>query len=195
FIYNDLLRRSGAIVISSSRGTELSFEDESIQNGYFTEEILRALTSSVADRNRDNVVTPSELSKHVQAAVANATRGAQHPVVDHNNTVVELAFPVVSVAAGVTTRAASTLPARAPRQRGLELAQADSVPCASVPATPKPPGCSCRTPGGEPASAGWLVLSGVACLLLRRRKLARGLGRAQARQPFRTAQRGGCQQA
>ena len=183
FIYNDLLRRSGAIVISSSRGSELSFEDESIQNGYFTEEILRALTSGVADRNRDGAVSPSELSQHVQGAVAKATSGAQHPVVDHNNPTVEFAFPVVSAAAGVTTRTMTALPARAPRQRGLELTQASPAPCVTVPTTPKPPGCGCRAAGGGSNSLAGTAIALLGWLL--RRRL--GLRRAQPRDALRAA--------
>ena len=36
-IYNDLVRRSGAIVFSSSRGGEFSYECDRIRNGYFVE--------------------------------------------------------------------------------------------------------------------------------------------------------------
>ncbi|MCK4828662.1 caspase family protein, partial [bacterium] len=38
FIYNDLIRRSGAIVISSSKGNEASMEMDALKNGCFTEE-------------------------------------------------------------------------------------------------------------------------------------------------------------
>ncbi len=53
FIYTDLARRSGAVVFPSSRGGELSYESPAWQNGLFTEELVRALTTSVADQNGD----------------------------------------------------------------------------------------------------------------------------------------------
>jgi hypothetical protein len=145
FIYNDLLRRSGAIVLSSSRGTELSFEDDSLQNGYFTEQILRAFTGDVADANHDGLVSPAELSSYVESAVASATGGAQNPTVDHNNTVVDFAFPIVRSAAPIASRASDALPADAPRGRGLVLTDSASAPC--VPGAPTPHGCGCRVVG------------------------------------------------
>ena len=43
FIFNDLFRRSGAVVFSSSRGSEFSYESDAAGNGYFTECILAGL--------------------------------------------------------------------------------------------------------------------------------------------------------
>ena len=162
FIYNDLLRRSGAIVLSSSRGTESSFEDESIQNGYFTEQILRAFTGDVADRNHDGLVSPPELSSYVQSAVSAATNGAQHPTVDHNNTVVDFGFPVMRSAAPIAARAVASLAPRPPQERGLELADAAaSSPTSCVPSTPPPHACGCRAAGLDQRGPGGL-LSGAA---------------------------------
>jgi hypothetical protein len=49
YIYNDLVRRSGAIVFSSCRGDEVSYESAEYENGLFTEYILRALGGGGAD--------------------------------------------------------------------------------------------------------------------------------------------------
>jgi len=35
YIYNDLVRRSGAIVFSSCKGGEFSYESDKIKNGFF----------------------------------------------------------------------------------------------------------------------------------------------------------------
>jgi MYXO-CTERM domain-containing protein len=167
FVYNDLLRRSGAIVFSSSRGSEYSFEDASIENGHFTEEILRALTSSVADSNSDGQVSSDELRKHVSQAVAAATHQQQHPTVDHDNPVVKFGFPVVAAAAPVAMRHdPGSVPASA-EVRALVFEPA-AAPC--VPATRPPPGCNCRSArGSEDAHAAWLW-SLVALLAMRRRR-------------------------
>src|SRR5881296_3763418 len=45
YIYNDLTRRTGALVFSAAHAGELSFESPKIQNGVFTWEIVDALVS------------------------------------------------------------------------------------------------------------------------------------------------------
>lgn len=85
FIYNDLIRRSGAIVFSSSRGGEFSFESEKIENGFFTEELLRAFESANADTNNDKKVSTDELRQYVIGAVSKQTKGKQNPTVDRDN--------------------------------------------------------------------------------------------------------------
>ncbi|MBU0756339.1 MAG: caspase family protein, partial [Planctomycetes bacterium] len=60
YIYNDLIRRSGAIVFSSCRGGEFSYENDDLQNGLFTEEIMNALNAGRADFNHDGRVSVDE---------------------------------------------------------------------------------------------------------------------------------------
>ena len=84
YIFYDLLRRTGAIVYSSSRGHEFSYEDPAIQNGWFTEKVLEAL-SGAADRDQDGWVDTQELRRFVTPLVAEATHGRQHPSVDRDN--------------------------------------------------------------------------------------------------------------
>ena len=84
-IMQDLTRRSGAVVLASSLGQESSLEAPAWSNGAFTEELLRALQSDVADTNRDGEVSVGELVRHVTAAVPKLTGGRQHPNVEQDN--------------------------------------------------------------------------------------------------------------
>jgi len=94
YIYNDLARRTGAIVFSSSRGTESSFERESWENGAFTAELKAAIGSSVADANNDGMVSTEELRRYVSSELAKRTDDLQHPTVDRDNLEVVLELPV-----------------------------------------------------------------------------------------------------
>ncbi|MBX2797202.1 MAG: caspase family protein [Myxococcales bacterium] len=84
FIYADLRRRSGTIVLSSSSGTEVSYESDRLRNGFFTHAVLRALRGE-ADADADGGVDTDELRTFVAATVREATRGAQNPRVDRDN--------------------------------------------------------------------------------------------------------------
>jgi len=94
YIGNDLRRRSGAIVLSSSRGGEFSYERDDIQNGVFTEEILAALTGPRADADRNGIVTTDELRAYVATAVPLQTGDLQHPTVDRDNIFQSFGFPL-----------------------------------------------------------------------------------------------------
>ncbi len=142
YIYNDLVRRSGAIVLSSSQGAELSYELDQFENGAFTEAILRALTSRAADRDGDGAVSIDELTAYVGPAVAASTARRQHPAVDRDNLAVRLRLPVVAV------RAPTGSPGPAPVRRG----------------------CACGQGGG--ASWGAVLLLLAAALAARRRARA-----------------------
>jgi len=89
-IFNDFRRRSGAFVFSSSRGGESSYEDSIIKNGYFTAALLQGLKDSAADRDDDKVVSLKELQRYVSQAVAERSKGAQHPTVDRDNLSLQL---------------------------------------------------------------------------------------------------------
>jgi hypothetical protein len=94
YIYNDLVRRSGAIVFSSSKGGELSYERSDIQNGLFTKSIMKALTTKDADKNGDGIVSTDELREYVSADVGKASNDLQHPTVDRDNIYQKFGFSV-----------------------------------------------------------------------------------------------------
>ena len=97
FIYADLARRSGAIVFSSCRGGEVSFEDGTVKNGYFTKGIIDAFAGKAADANGDGVVDTDELRSYVARTVAEKTEGAQNPTVDRDNIYQKFFFPAGGV--------------------------------------------------------------------------------------------------
>ena len=95
-IMQDLARRSGAIVLASSLGQEASLEASTWRNGAFTEEILRALQSGVADTNQNGQLDIEELSAHVTGAVPRLTGERQHPNVERDNPQQHFALPITS---------------------------------------------------------------------------------------------------
>ncbi len=93
YLFNDITRRTGAIVFSSCRGGELSYESELIENGYFTEMLMRSFKSGDADNNGS--VSVDELRRYVSDAVSKETKGAQNPVVDRDNLYQKFGFPKI----------------------------------------------------------------------------------------------------
>jgi len=95
YLYNDLNRRSGAIVFSSSRGGEVSYEGGPVKNGFFTAKILECLRDAEADGDGDERVTTDELRTYVSGKVSELSRGRQHPVVDRDNLYQKMSFPLL----------------------------------------------------------------------------------------------------
>jgi MYXO-CTERM domain-containing protein len=153
YIYNDLARRTGTIVLSSSRGAEQSYELDELNNGVFTEEILIALTSGAADLDKDGLVSSEELRRHVARGVAARTSDKQHPTVDRDNLDAFLAIPVTGSASGIVGRTDAPIPpddAALAEATPRSLANAGSGDFAK---TRAPAGCGCRT--GAVAPVGW----------------------------------------
>lgn len=163
YIYNDLTRRTGAIVISSSRGSEFSYELPEIANGVFTEEILLALTTDRADRNHDGTISTDELRRHLAEEVPKRTQDQQHPTVDRDNLEVRFGFPVVPTAANIVTR--QTLPT-SDTDPGEKNANGDEKP----PVVTRPRGCGCDVAQNQDGPAWTLVATLVMTMMLRRRK-------------------------
>lgn len=92
YIYQDLAKRTGAIVFSSSRGGEYSFESKKLENGLFTEALLQALSGKAADQNKNGSISEEELQKYVNKEVATLSSDLQHPTVDRNNLYLRLSF-------------------------------------------------------------------------------------------------------
>jgi WD40 repeat protein len=167
FLFNGILRGSGAIVFSSSRGSELSFETEALHNGVFTQALLEALAGPDADADGDGRLAIPELRAYVARRVAEVTDGAQNPTIDRDNLAASLALPVVPAARAIAER--TEAPAA-----DYVIARGD----ASV-APPPPParsarGCGCGTSAGGSGLA--LVV-----LVLASTRLRRGSRRAAAR--------------
>jgi WD40 repeat protein len=95
YIYDDLTRRTGSIVFSASHAGEMAFESSQIQNGFFTHEILEALSSEQADRNLDGRISVDELEAFVSLKVALMTGGVQRPTVDRDNIDERFSFPLL----------------------------------------------------------------------------------------------------
>lgn len=95
FIYNDLSRRSGAIVFSSSKGGEFSYERSDIQNGLFTKSIINALSSTIADKNNNGIISIDELRDFVSSDVTKTSNSLQHPTVDRDNIYQKFGFEIV----------------------------------------------------------------------------------------------------
>ena len=93
FIHNNLSKRSGAIVFSSSRGGEISYESSSLENGFFTQGVLAAFTDKLADKNEDKIISTDELKEYVSKTVSEKTGDLQHPSVDRDNIYLTIAFP------------------------------------------------------------------------------------------------------
>jgi hypothetical protein len=95
YIYNDLSRRSGAIVMSSSRGGEASFELDSLRNGAFTSAILDALATRDATPDKNAIVSVDAMRRYVAGKVAAITNDRQHPTVDRDNLEAKFGFRVL----------------------------------------------------------------------------------------------------
>lgn len=92
FIYNDLFRRSGTVVFSSSQGGEFSYEPRVWSekgNGFFTQAVLEGLQGK-ADQNADNTLLKQELFAYVRERVKALTYDKQHPTIDRDNLKQEL---------------------------------------------------------------------------------------------------------
>lgn len=73
----DIRRRTGAVVLSSSRANESSFERSDLAHGVFTEALIQGLENG--QRSVDG------LRAHAAEVVPTLTFGAQHPTIDRDN--------------------------------------------------------------------------------------------------------------
>src|SRR5262249_21969812 len=85
YIHQDIFRRTGAVVFSSSRGGEFSYENDALKNGLFTKALLKGLGEKAADTDQDGAVSLAELRIYVAAEVARLSEDRQHPAVDRDN--------------------------------------------------------------------------------------------------------------
>ena len=101
FIYADIARRSGAIVLSSSMPNETSAEAGYLGNGLFTEGLLNALTDPGLDPSGDGWVSVTELFEATYAFVTRESDlddgdgPGQHPVIDRDNLQIDVRLPLL----------------------------------------------------------------------------------------------------
>lgn len=73
------MKNHNVMLFLSSRSTETSLESASMQNGYFTDALQKALRGG-ADANLDRIITARELFNYVSKNVKESTGNRQHPV-------------------------------------------------------------------------------------------------------------------
>jgi uncharacterized caspase-like protein len=78
-LFIDLRKNTGTTTISSSGGTQISWEDANYKNGIFTYCLLLALKEQKADLDKDGKIMLSELKDYVQNKVSEITKGKQQP--------------------------------------------------------------------------------------------------------------------
>lgn len=95
YLFNDVARRTGAVVFSASRGDQLSYEHGDVRNGLFTEEVIRTLSSPDGDTDEDGAISVEELRTRVSREVSMQTWGSQVPVVDRDNLFSRFSLPLL----------------------------------------------------------------------------------------------------
>lgn len=84
-LFVGLRRGSGATVITSSSGVQVSYEKGEWKNGAFTYAFLYGLKTMKADANQDGQVTASEIQAFVGEYVPRLTGGLQAPAFRREN--------------------------------------------------------------------------------------------------------------
>ena len=84
-LFSDLRRRTGATVIAAAGGGEYALEGEKWRNGVFTFCVLSGLEDKRADKNKDSIITVSELQQYVEIEVLRLTDRRQRPVFRSEN--------------------------------------------------------------------------------------------------------------
>ncbi len=87
YLYNDLSQRTGAVIFASALGHEFAYEDDKVKNGFFTEAIIRTLTTSVDFAPPPGVQGDrfSQFARKVKEEVVKLSKGKQNPTVDRSN--------------------------------------------------------------------------------------------------------------
>lgn len=84
-LFSDLRKGTGAMVISSAGGGEFAYEGAQWKNGVFTWSLREGLSTGKADKNRDDVITVSELQQFILDHVVQLTGGKQRPTMRQEN--------------------------------------------------------------------------------------------------------------
>jgi uncharacterized caspase-like protein len=73
------LAAANVSVLTSSTGSEVSYEKPELQHGAFTKALLDAFDDPEADIDRNGLITPSGLERYVTKHVPMLTGDKQHP--------------------------------------------------------------------------------------------------------------------
>jgi hypothetical protein len=84
----------GRVIMTASRGSEVSQEKDELGHGVFTYYLLRGLQGE-ADKNHTGIVTVSELYEYVTAQVPQATQNTQTPLMSADEVAGEIVMGVV----------------------------------------------------------------------------------------------------
>lgn len=95
YIYNNLTRRTGATVFSSSLANESSLENSALKNGVFTRAVIETWANPAADTDKDGFISVMELETGVKALVAGMTGDLQHPAIERENIYQDIRLPVI----------------------------------------------------------------------------------------------------
>lgn len=84
-VFANVTKGSGAIVISAAAGNSYALESDQWKNGVFTYALLSGLNSKRADKNKDGIISVTELKEYVSQQVETLTEGAQRPTSRREN--------------------------------------------------------------------------------------------------------------
>ncbi|MEX2216258.1 MAG: hypothetical protein WD768_19260 [Phycisphaeraceae bacterium] len=84
----------GRIIMTASKGSEISQEKDALSHGVFTYYVVEGLKGK-ADKNRDGMITVTELYGYVSVEVAKATGNNQNPMLNKDEAVGEIVLGVV----------------------------------------------------------------------------------------------------
>jgi len=95
YIYNNLARRTGATVFSSSLANESSLENSALKNGVFTRAVIETMANSATDMDKDGFISVMELEAGVKILVSKKTGDLQHPTIERENIYQDIRLPVI----------------------------------------------------------------------------------------------------
>jgi WD40 repeat protein len=78
-IFSNVSKGSGAVVIAASAGNSYALESDQWRNGVFTFALLNGVNNKQADKNKDGIITVSEIKEFVSKEVEKLTDGDQRP--------------------------------------------------------------------------------------------------------------------
>ena len=84
-VFANVTKGSGAIVISAAAGNSYALESDQWRNGVFTYALLSGLNNKRADKNKDGIISVTELKDYVSQQVEKLTEGAQRPTSRREN--------------------------------------------------------------------------------------------------------------